>query len=89
MSIPAMDLTPVLNGPPTATSRLKVQDADGKERDVTLRPITYTAARPLLYEKWLHDNRKMVEQAVERQARLSAHQRHGHAELPQVRGGAV
>jgi tricorn protease len=42
---------------------LKVRGAGGKERDVTLRPISYTAARALLYEKWTRDNRKAVEQA--------------------------
>jgi tricorn protease len=56
-----MDLTRVLNGPPNRDVRLKAKDADGKERDVTVRPITYTAARQLLYKKWLKDNREAVE----------------------------
>jgi len=58
---PSMDLTMVLNSPPGKEFRLKVNDADGKERDVVLRPTTYTAARQLLYRKWLKDNRTAVE----------------------------
>jgi tricorn protease len=58
---PATDVTLVLNGPPGREFRLKVKDADGKERDVSLRPITFTAARQLLYKKWLKDNRAAVE----------------------------
>ncbi|HKB37232.1 MAG TPA: S41 family peptidase, partial [Gemmataceae bacterium] len=60
---PGEDLTKVLNGPLARDLALKVRDAAGKERDVTLRPTSYTAARTLLYEKWLRDNRKVVEQA--------------------------
>ena len=58
---PTTDLTRLLNGPPGRDFHLKVKDADGKERDVQLRPITYTDARRLLYKKWLKDNRAMVE----------------------------
>src|SRR5947209_6620620 len=42
---------------------LTVKDAAGKERDVTGRPISFVLARSLLYEKWLKDNRKRVEEA--------------------------
>lgn len=58
---PDTDLTRVLNGPPGREFRLKVKDAAGKERDVTLRPTTYTEVRKLLYQKWLRDNRAAVE----------------------------
>jgi tricorn protease len=58
---PSMDLTAVLNGPPARDIVLKVRGGNGAEREVTVRPITYTAARSLLYEKWLDDNRKTVE----------------------------
>ncbi|HEX3151633.1 MAG TPA: S41 family peptidase [Gemmataceae bacterium] len=58
---PTLDLTSILNGPPGREFHLKVKDARGKEREVTLRPITYTAARQLLYKKWLKDNRTAVE----------------------------
>jgi tricorn protease len=57
---PKMDLTRVLNGPIARDIVLTVQGE--KEREVVIRPITYTAARTLLYEKWLRDNRKMVEE---------------------------
>jgi tricorn protease len=58
---PAMDLTRVLNGPPGREVALKVRAADGQERDVTVRPISYPEARRLLYDKWLADNRAAVE----------------------------
>jgi tricorn protease len=58
---PATDLTKVLNGQPTRDITVKVKAADGKERDVTLRPTSYGAVRGLLYKKWLADNRAAVE----------------------------
>ncbi|HLJ97928.1 MAG TPA: S41 family peptidase [Gemmataceae bacterium] len=60
---PSMDLTTVLNGPQDRDVRLNVRGDDGKERDVLLRPISYTAARTLLYEAWLLNNRAKVEAA--------------------------
>lgn len=57
----AMDASLGLNGPPSREIRLKVKDVAGKERDVVIRPITYTAARTLVYKKWLMDNRAMVD----------------------------
>jgi tricorn protease len=58
---PAGDLTAVLNGPPGREFHLKVKDPAGREREVTIRPITYTDARKLLYKNWLADNRAAVE----------------------------
>ena len=60
---PETDLTTVLNGPPARDVLLHVLGADGKERDVTLRPISYLVARTLLYRAWLESNRKAVETA--------------------------
>jgi tricorn protease len=60
---PGMDLTRVLNGPLARDIRVQVRGADGKEREVTIRPISYTLARSLLYEKWIRDNRRAVDQA--------------------------
>jgi tricorn protease len=60
---PGMDLTTVLNGPLARDVLLKMRDAAGKEREVTVRPISYTLARSLLYDKWVNDNRRMVEEA--------------------------
>ncbi len=57
----AMDLTAVMNSPPGKDFRLQVVNPNGKEREITLRPITYAAVRPLLYKKWLSDNRAAVE----------------------------
>ena len=58
---PDMDLTDILNGPPGREFDLKVKDSTGKEREVTIRPISYSQARQLFYQKWLKDNRAMVE----------------------------
>lgn len=60
---PATDASAVLNGPIDRDITLRVRSAEGTERDVTLRPITYTTARQLLYEKWIRDNRNTVEKA--------------------------
>ena len=58
-----MDLTLVLNGPADREITLAVKGADGKLRDVALRPISYTAAQVLLYDHWLKQNRQMVADA--------------------------
>jgi tricorn protease len=60
---PKMDLASVLTLPPNTDVNLKVKNAKGEERDVKLRPIAVPAARQLLYEKWLLDNRAAVEKA--------------------------
>jgi len=60
---PNMDLTRVLNGPLARDVHLRVRGADGKERDVTLRPISYKQVQPLLYQAWMEDNRRKVELA--------------------------
>lgn len=56
-----IDPSLLLNGPPNRDVTLKVKGTDGKERSVILRPITFTAARQLLYKGWINDNRAMVE----------------------------
>ena len=58
---PAMDLTLVLNGVLDRDVRLRVKAADGKERDVSLRPISYLDARRLLYDAWVKQNRRQVD----------------------------
>lgn len=55
------DLTTILNGPLSREIALKVRGVDGKDRDVAIRPTTFPAARGLLYEQWVRDNRKLVE----------------------------
>jgi tricorn protease len=65
---PSLDLAGVLNGPLDRDIRLTVQEApkDGKEgarREVMLRPITFPRAQQLLYDKWIEDNRKKVDEA--------------------------
>ena len=58
---PTTDPTLVLNGPLDRDVRLTVKASDGKEREVVLRPIAYAALTPLLYEKWIKDNRAAVD----------------------------
>ena len=58
---PAMDLTTVLNGPGDRDVKLTIRNLEGKERDITLRPTSIAIARGKLYDKWIKDNRAMVE----------------------------
>jgi tricorn protease len=58
---PGMDLTLVLNGQPSRDMVLHVKGTDGKERDVILRPATFGEVRQQLYDKWIKDNRKLVD----------------------------
>ncbi|CAK8985888.1 Tricorn protease homolog 1 [Durusdinium trenchii] len=58
---PGMDLSEVLNGYLERDIELRISDADGNERTVVLRPITYGAARELLYEEHIRHNRAQVE----------------------------
>jgi tricorn protease len=60
---PQMDLTQHLNGLLERDIVLQVATDDGKERTARLRPISYSAAANLLYEKWIRDNRKTVAKA--------------------------
>ncbi len=62
---PSMDLTTVLNGVMDQDIHLSVRNAEDEDREVILRPTSYGAARGLLYEKWLRDNRSMVAEASE------------------------
>jgi len=62
---PEMDLTEVLNGPLERDIQLDIRNGEGETREVTLRPISYGHAGSLLYEKWLRDNRKAVEELSE------------------------
>jgi tricorn protease len=60
---PSMDLTKVLNGPIDRDIKLVVKAVEGPERTVTIRPIATTALSPLLYEKFIKDSRKAVDDA--------------------------
>ena len=61
---PHTDPATVLNGPLERDITLRVQATgkDGKERDVTLRPISFNSARSLLYRQWIEENRTRVDQ---------------------------
>jgi tricorn protease len=58
---PAMDPSEVLNGPLERDIALRVASTAGVERDITLRPISYAAARALLYDDWTRQCRATVE----------------------------
>jgi tricorn protease len=58
-----MDASEVLNGPLERDITLRVASTSNVERDVTLRPISYAAARALLYEAWIKAGRAAVEKA--------------------------
>jgi tricorn protease len=60
---PGFDLTRVLNGPLDRDVRLSVRNAEGQDREVIIRPISYFAVHSLLYDKWCKDNRKAVDAA--------------------------
>ena len=55
-----MDFAKNFNGPQARDMALVVKDLKGVERTVVLRPISFTTARSLLYDKWLLDNEAMV-----------------------------
>lgn len=62
--IPAsIDPTRIFNGPPGREFVLRVRGIDGKQREVTLRSISFGQAGNLLYEKWIDDNRRHVDNA--------------------------
>ena len=58
-----LDPTFLLNGQPARDVKLVVRGADGKDRLVTLRPISYSTVADLLYEAWVRENRRKVEAA--------------------------
>lgn len=63
---PGLDLTQVLNGRLDRDIRLHVrrQSADEEqELEISVRPISFSRARQLLYQSWLEHNRKSVEEA--------------------------
>jgi len=55
-----MDFAAVLNGPLARDITLLVRNKEGNERNVVLRPISFSTARTLLYDKWLMDNEVLV-----------------------------
>ena len=60
---PSMDLTKVLNGPLDRDVKIVVKDGEGKERTLTVRPTSYAAIGGLLYEKFIKDTRKAVDES--------------------------
>jgi tricorn protease len=60
---PSMDLTKILNGRLDRDIKLTVRGTGDKDREVIIRPIAYSSVPNLLYEKWINDNRKLVDTA--------------------------
>ncbi|HGY90593.1 MAG TPA: hypothetical protein ENK43_05410 [Planctomycetes bacterium] len=59
---PGIDIATVLTVDPDRFLKVKVQDAQGATRVVSMRPTTYRAVRSLLYDRWVADNEKKVEE---------------------------
>ena len=62
---PGMDLTTVLNGRSGREVTLRVKNQAGEERLVSILPISFNAARGLLYDHWQRQNQQLVEQQSE------------------------
>lgn len=63
---PGMDLTEILNGRLDRDIELLVNRTDGDatiEQRIAIRPISFGAARSLLYDQWLISNREKVAEA--------------------------
>ncbi|MCA9191528.1 MAG: PD40 domain-containing protein [Planctomycetales bacterium] len=60
---PSLDLTTILNGRLDRDIVLKVQrqGTEQKQEEITIRPISFSRARGLLYENWLQHNRAEVD----------------------------
>lgn len=59
---PALDLTEILNGDLARDITLRVKNEKGEERDVTIRPISYSQARSLLYPQYEVETSQKVEE---------------------------
>jgi tricorn protease len=59
---PGIDPAELLTVAPNTDLALTIRDAQGKERQVTVRPIPYSQARSLLYPMWIAANRAKVDQ---------------------------
>jgi len=59
---PAVALGEQLHGPVERDVVLRVRGRDGAERDVRIRPVSYRTARRRLYEQWIEDNRRRVDE---------------------------
>lgn len=57
---PSFDLTKVLNTADDDPFNVLVRDAQGNERRVALRPISWPGARSLAYRQWVTDNQAKV-----------------------------
>ncbi len=59
---PALDQDALFTGPPDRDVLLQVRGADGTERSVALRPISFGAARALVYDEWVKRSRARAEE---------------------------
>jgi len=60
---PAIEPTAVLNGRLQRDIQLRVKNTRGDVRSVTLRPISFSTARSLLYEQWIYNSQQAVKKA--------------------------
>ncbi len=59
---PGIDIATVLTVDPDRFIKVKVQNAEGETRVISMRPTTYRAVRSRLYDRWVADNEKKVEE---------------------------
>lgn len=59
---PATNLDRLMTGDPSREIRLDVANTEGEKRTVTIRPISYAAVRSRLYEVWMDDTRRSIEE---------------------------
>ena len=57
-----IDPSELLTVAPNTDLAITVRDAQGKDRQVAVRPISYAAAKSLLYPMWITANRQRVDQ---------------------------
>lgn len=59
---PDRDIALALTGKPDREVQVEVRDEEGETRTVNIRPTSYRRIRQLLYDEWVEDNRKKVEE---------------------------
>jgi Tol biopolymer transport system component/C-terminal processing protease CtpA/Prc len=59
----ATNLDLLMTGDPQRDIEVRVRDAEGNDRTVTLQPTSYGAVRRLLYDHWVEQTRAQVEEA--------------------------
>ncbi len=62
---PDLDPTLVLNGDPARDVELLVRGDDGVARTVSLRPTSFSSVRQRLYDVWIEENRRVIDERTD------------------------